>query len=390
MSARHLSRRRLFGVSGGMAAAALAAGCSALPSDGPRTKSILEGANAPTDGKPVVNAPYVLVDLTEAVARAATAQDPSGPEEAVSASLPRAAAVGLLGPGDMLHVTLWEPNPTGQTLLDKPGLDLTVRVAPDGGVTVPYVGHMKVAGRTASQVEDAIRAALGAQGHEMQAAVLVSEDVTNSVVVQGDVVRPGRYPVATGARGLLDVLALAGGAKGQNQAAAVRVTRGHATIHASLAAIVGDPSLDVQLAPGDRVLVMPRVRYFYALGSVNHPGEQPYDSGDLNMARTLARIAGLSDSRANPSGVFIYRRQAADLTRRIVGQVRPDQDPTKVIYRLDLRDPQGFFISQAFRIMPEDLVYVSEAPLAEATAAIQLIAGISGVAAIPRNLGGGF
>jgi polysaccharide export outer membrane protein len=142
------------------------------------------------------------------------------------------------------------------------------------------------------------------------------------------------------------------------------------------------------LSPGDRVLVMQRVRYFYAFGAVARPGQQAYDDEEMSMARTLGRIAGLDDLKANPGGVFVYRRQSAELTRRIAGPaLRADQDPTRVVYRIDLRDPMGFFVAEAFRIRPEDIVYVSNAPIADAIKVLQLINGVAAIGAVPRNYG---
>jgi polysaccharide export outer membrane protein len=61
-----------------------------------------------------------------------------------------------------------------------------------------------------------------------------------------------------------------------------------------------------------------------------------------------------------------------------------------VVYRLNLRDPGGFFVSQQFPVLPDDLIYVSEAPIAEAAKVFQLLTGVSGIGAIPRNLGAGY
>jgi polysaccharide biosynthesis/export protein len=368
-----------------LSALLLVVGCSAMPGDGPRTGAIIDGANSSENQRPL----YVLVALDEASAKAVAAVQPPEQRDIPADDLPRSLALGLMGPGDMLHVTLWEPNPTGATLLDKPGLDLPIRVGDDGSITVPYVGRLRAAGHTPPQVEGMIRGSLKSTGHDIQAAVLVSDDVTNAVFLQGDVGKPGRYPISVGTRGLLDVLALAGGSRVSAQAAEVRVTRRGVSASASLAKIAADPALDVPLAPGDRVMVLPKGRYFYAFGSVNRPGEQAYDSDELSLTRTLARVAGLQQGHANPSGVFIYRRQTADLTRRVVGTgIRADQDATKVIYQIDLRDPRGFFVAQDFRVQPEDIVYVSQAPLAEALQVMQIISGMSSVAMTPRNFGG--
>ena len=139
---------------------------------------------------------------------------------------------------------------------------------------------------------------------------------------------------------------------------------------------------------GDRILVEPRAAYFYAFGAVNRPGEQLYDADTISLARMLARLEGLADSRADPAEVFIYRRQEAELTRAVARTATaPGQDLTRVIYRVNLRDPGGFFVSQAFPVLPDDLVYVSESPIAEVAKVFQVLTGVSAIGAIPHNLG---
>ena len=362
-------------------ALALLSGCANLPAAGPTTSAIEDAAALPA------NNPYVLVDIDNRVAVEAGASAQAGAGR-LSGPLPRGRALGLLGEGDLLKVTMWQPNPTGTTLLDHPELDLNIRVGTDGTVSVPYLGRVRAAGATPAQLEQRIASGMKGISQDTQASVLVLEDMTNAVVVQGDVAKPGRFPVSAGAHGLLDVLALAGGPKTPNQQAVVRVTRGGSTETRTLTSIIGNREMDLPLFPGDRVLVVPRGQYFYAFGAVQHVGEQAYDADDITLGRMLARASGLDDQRANPGGVYIYRKQDPEITRKVMqGPGKVGQDLGQVIYRLNLRDPNGFFIAQSFHLKPEDLVYVSNSPFAEMAKVLQLITGLSNIAAIPRNFG---
>jgi polysaccharide export outer membrane protein len=352
------------------------AACSAAPGSGPRTGDI---ERAGRDR-------FVLVDIGPATVRAVRARLAlPGAEGAVALPAPRAA--GMVGPGDLLHVTIWEPNPNGTSLsADKANLQTTTRVGADGTIGVPYAGRIAATGRSPAQIEAAIAAKLAHESPGAQVAVLVTEDVTNAVIVQGDVARPGRYAVVPRSSGLLDLLAMAGGPVTPNRQALVRVTRGGSSVTRTLSSIVRSRALEGDLAPGDRILVEPRRNYFFAFGAVASPGEQPYDADDITLARTLARLGGLNDNRADPACVFIYRRQEPELTREVAA-VSAQQDPGSVIYRLNLRDPGGFFLAQQFPVLPDDLVYVSDSPIAEAAKVFQVITGVSGLGAVPRNLG---
>jgi polysaccharide export outer membrane protein len=361
-----------------MSAAAISLGvaaCSTVPGSGPRTADIERG----TQG-------YALIDLNPGSAHTVNAFVVNQRAES-PVSLPPGRAVGLIGAGDLLRIAIWEPNPNGTSLsADKSGIETTTRVGTDGTIGVPYVGRLRAAGHTPAQIEGEISSRLAHEAPGAQVVALVTEDLTNAVIVQGDVVKPGRYAVVPNSSGLLDVLAMAGGAHTPDRQTQIRITRGDVSVTRTLSHLVTTRAMEMDLAPGDRVLVQPRLSYFYAFGAVNRPGEQAYDADDISLAHTLARIAGLADNRADPAAVFVYRRQDAELTR----QLASGHDETRVIYRLNLRDPGGFFVSQQFPVLPDDLIYVSEAPIAEAAKVFQLLTGVSGLGAIPRNLGANY
>jgi polysaccharide export outer membrane protein len=353
-------------------AAWVLAACSTVPGSGPRTSEI----ERPTPD-------YTLVDLSEVAARTITDFVAAHSVEA-TIYLPPGRAPGLIGAGDLLRIAIWESNPNGTSLTtDKSGIETTTRVGTDGTIGVPYVGRLHAAGHTPAQIEQDVSGRLAHEAPGAQVAALVTDDLTNDVIVQGDVAKPGRYPVVPNSSGLLDILAMAGGPHTPDRQTLVRITRGGSSVTRTLSQLVSTRALETDLAPGDRILVEPRQSYFYAFGEVNRPGEQAYDADNMSLAHTLARLQGLSDNHADPAAVFVYRRQSAELTR----QVAPGHDGTRVIYRLNLREPGGFFVSQQFPVLPDDLIYVSEAPISEAAKVLQLIIGAAGLGGIPRNLG---
>ena len=74
----------------------------------------------------------------------------------------------------------------------------------------------------------------------------------------------------------------------------------------------------------------------------------------------------MQDARADAQGVFIFRYedpQALAWPRQPVGVTVEGKVP--VIYTINLRDPASFFVMQTFGVQNKDLLYVSNAPLAE-------------------------
>ena len=67
-----------------------------------------------------------------------------------------------------------------------------------------------------------------------------------------------------------------------------------------------------------------------------------------------------------PHGVFIFRFEQKDalLWPREPVAMTPD-GRVPVIYRVNLKDPSSFFVMQSFPINNKDVLYVSDAPVAE-------------------------
>ena len=71
------------------------------------------------------------------------------------------------------------------------------RVSDEGTINIPYVDELSVKGRTTADVEKLIRQALRGKSQNPQVLVSIREGLTNSVIVGGDVARPGRLVLPT-------------------------------------------------------------------------------------------------------------------------------------------------------------------------------------------------
>jgi polysaccharide export outer membrane protein len=49
-----------------------------------------------------------------------------------------------------------------------------------------------------------------------------------------------------------------------------------------------------------------------------------------------------------------------------------------VVYRIDMRDPNSLFLTQAFRMRNRDLVYVSNAPFTEIQKVLSVFSTVTG------------
>jgi polysaccharide biosynthesis/export protein len=106
----------------------------------------------------------------------------------------------LLGPEDVVEVTVWRNQ----------DLSRTVIVRPDGMISLPLVGDVQANGLTASQVAERISKRLSEYKENPSVSVSVKEVNSYFIYVVGEVFRPGKYPLKSYAT-VLQGVSLAGG-----------------------------------------------------------------------------------------------------------------------------------------------------------------------------------
>jgi polysaccharide export outer membrane protein len=106
-----------------------------------------------------------------------------------------------IGPQDLLEISVFE--------VEK--LNKTVRVSSQGNVNLPLIGVLKVKGLTPEELEKEIRSLLAEKYlQDPHVNVLIKEFRNQQISVMGAVKNPGVFDV-TGAKTILDMLAIAGG-----------------------------------------------------------------------------------------------------------------------------------------------------------------------------------
>ena len=120
----------------------------------------------------------------------------------------------LLGPGDLLEISVWKEE----------GLQKEVLVRPDGGITFPLVGELKAGGRTAVQLQQSIVKSIKRFIPDPVVTVAVLKVNNNKVFVVGKVNRPGEF-VATHYMDVMQVLAMAGGLNAFAKSSDIKILR---------------------------------------------------------------------------------------------------------------------------------------------------------------------
>ncbi|MDF0490977.1 polysaccharide export protein [Sphingomonas sp. H39-1-10] len=329
-----------------------------------------------------------MIDVTDAVARNVLA---SRNQRLFSEELGDGEPIGsVIGRGDVLDIAIWEAPPAAlfgsvgaEGRLSSPmasassalsgvttarGASLPEQmVDSDGQITIPFVGSVQAAGRTPQDIAREITARLRGKAHQPQTIVRLIRNAAATVTVVGDVATSERVPLTARGERILDVLATAGGVRQPVGKMTIQITRGMKVSALPLESVIRDPRQNVRLRPDDVMTVLFQPFSFTALGATGRNEEIPFEATGVTMAQALGRVAGLQDARADVKGVFIFRLEdpaALDPATRARARLTPD-GKAPVIYRINMKDPASFFIVQSFPIRDKDVLYVSNAPLAD-------------------------
>ena len=344
-------------------------GCSYLPGSG-FTRSDVEPGNKKTSLDSIQ-----VIDVTDALARQLVAKRTT---QLFSEALGTAdAGAQRVGAGDTVEIAIWEAPPAslfGSGLLDPRSGPATTRgmtlpeqvINNEGNINVPFIGQVKAAGRNLLQIETEIAQKLKGKANQPQVMVRLVRNASSNVTVVGDVGNSTRVPLTPRGERVLDALAAAGGVRQPVNKMTIQVTRGNAFHSLPLDTIIRDPRQNVPLQPGDVVTALFQPFSLTALGATGKNEEINFEAQGISLAQALARSGGLNDSRADAKGVFIFRLEPRDALNWPKQPVTTTPEgKVAVIYRVDLDDPASFFVAQSFQMQNKDLLYVSNAPVAE-------------------------
>jgi polysaccharide export outer membrane protein len=353
----------------------LLAGCSAIPSAGPTATEIVSDASSSFDG-------YIVVDIDQRVASILGAQPQPTLFGTFHDRRPRPDL--RIGVGDGLTITIWEAASGGlfsSAVVDRVSAGSRTAtipeqiVAQDGTVQVPYAGRIRAAGKRPADVEREIVEALKGKAIEPQAVVTITQNLSNTVTVTGEVTNGMRVPLTVNGDRILSVIAAAGGIRAPAHECFVRLTRGGKTVSVAFNKILANPSENVFVRPGDVLTVIREPQTFTAFGGTRQNASVPFDATGITLEEAIAKAGGLLDNRADPSGVFLLRFEP----EKVVAELRPDEQGhfksefIPVVYRLNLRDANSYFLAQTIPMHNRDILYVANAPINEIDKVLALI-----------------
>ncbi|HAY25985.1 MAG TPA: polysaccharide biosynthesis/export family protein [Candidatus Accumulibacter phosphatis] len=350
----------------------LLAGCSTfpewIPSTGPSRQQVIEVQDRQPESL------IQVVSVTDSVARRLVASQQQQLFSQVLAS--KGPFSYVIGPGDVLEVSIWEAPPAvlfGASLLDPRSGVAAARstafpeqmVSSEGTLSVPFAGSLPVANKTPQEVEREIGRRLSGKANQPQVLVRVIRNATSNVTVVGEVAASTRMPLTARGERLLDALAAAGGVRQPVGKVTLQLTRGEQVHALALETIIRDPKQNITLQPGDVITALFQPLSFTVLGATAKNEELNFEAQGITLAQALGRIGGLQDRLADARAVYIFRFENPAVLDLPVPPRTTPEGKVPVVYEVNLKNPETFFVAQGFPVQNKDVLYVANAPGAE-------------------------
>ena len=239
----------------------------------------------------------------------------------------------VIGEGDTLQISVW----------GEESLSLTVKVRPDGKITLPAIGEVSAAGMSTRRLQGVLTRRLKRIVKNPVVTVIVTEVTNNKAYVFGGGVKSGIF-VLTQRTTLLQLLCQTEDARKADLRRAY-VLRNSKKIKEDFHSLFinGDAAEDITIEPNDIVFIpMKMEKNVYVMGAVITPKFIEYRDG-LTVMEAILEAGGFTKF-ADKNDTVIYRRNG---DKEIVLPVK-----VKKLLKGDL--------DQNARLKPGDYVVVKE------------------------------
>lgn len=296
----------------------------------------------------------------------------------------------ILGRGDVLNIRVWyhpdlntpttigntSPNRGAVSMIQNQQSNNGVWINDNGKIFFPLVGEITVAGKTINQVQTELSSRLKRYIKNPQVEINVAEFRSQRVSVSGAVREAGQLPITNIPMTLLDAIDLAGGITDEADPQNVKWTHNGVdhTISIEDLRANGDATQNHLLSDGDIVYVPSNQNSkVFVMGEVIRQSALRIPAKGITLTEALGEAGGLDQVHANASGVFVIRNEPSDMEKPIH------------VYQLNLKDATAYALGNRFKLNPDDVVYVTAAPVTRWDRVVSQAVGLANTIATTNN-----
>lgn len=353
--------------------------CSILPTGGPYAGNIKKSSvNLDNDIQWVdseLQNQYLMVDLKPRVTAQLRQRKPGS--QLVNWPYDERRTPVSINVGDTLQITVFEAQSGGLFIPKEAGVRagnfVTIPsqlVDYTGKINVPFAGEVLVLNRTPAAVSEEITRKLAERAIEPQVVVSIIGRSNSAITVLGDVKQASRIALNLDGDRIMDAVARAGGLNYPDFQTYLSFRRANKEWVVRFDELARSPEKNVFLRPQDTLYLYRDPDRYQVYGAAGINSTFDFASREMSLSDALGDAGGLDQSRADPEEIYVFRYETSDFVKSLFGNPTtaakvPAADRLPIVYKLNLRNPEGFFLARNFPLQNRDIIYLANAKSVE-------------------------
>lgn len=134
--------------------------------------------------------------------------------------------------------------------------------------------------------------------------------------------------------------------------------------------LVQDSKKNIYLKPNDTVYLYEEPKTYMVFGAAGISGRHRFEQRELWLSEALGKAGGLRSAQADPAEMYIFRHERKTSLKKLMPSLKAEKweqlgDVVPTIYKLNLLEAGGFFLTQQFPVRNGDVIYVADAVTVE-------------------------